>query len=142
MCAGCGGLWMSKDDPREAVRKPPPEGSEQGTRVGLETPLWEESPLRCPSCQTPMAKGRYAYSSGVTIDRCERCSGIWLDRGELARLREFVHRKVPLEKRFQAELQALALKRRAKTMERAEAGSGYGGVSARYLLNLLKDLFS
>ena len=41
--------------------------------------------LVCPKCQAPMLP---AERSGVTIDQCGGCRGIFLDRGELERLAE------------------------------------------------------
>lgn len=39
--------------------------------------------MTCPKCQAPM---RQYERSGVTIDQCTECRGIFLDRGELERL--------------------------------------------------------
>jgi Zn-finger nucleic acid-binding protein len=39
--------------------------------------------LTCPKCQAPM---RNYERSGVTVDQCTECRGIFLDRGELERL--------------------------------------------------------
>jgi Zn-finger nucleic acid-binding protein len=39
--------------------------------------------LLCPKCHAPM---RSYERSGVTIDRCTECGGIFLDRGELEHL--------------------------------------------------------
>ena len=39
----------------------------------------------CPKCQGTM---RQYERSGVTVDQCEECRGIFLDRGELERLTE------------------------------------------------------
>jgi len=39
--------------------------------------------LLCPKCQAPM---KPIERSGVTIDRCTECGGVFLDRGELERL--------------------------------------------------------
>ena len=39
--------------------------------------------LICPKCQAPM---RNYERSGVTVDQCTECRGIFLDRGELERL--------------------------------------------------------
>lgn len=39
--------------------------------------------LQCPKCQSPM---RHIERSGVTLDRCTECGGIFLDRGELEHL--------------------------------------------------------
>ncbi len=41
--------------------------------------------LICPKCRGTM---RQYERSGVTVDQCEQCQGIFLDRGELERLTE------------------------------------------------------
>lgn len=41
----------------------------------------------CPVCSIPMDE---VSKSGVLIDVCPRCKGVWLDRGELSRLMEGV----------------------------------------------------
>jgi Zn-finger nucleic acid-binding protein len=39
--------------------------------------------MTCPKCQGEM---RHYERSGVTVDQCTECRGIFLDRGELERL--------------------------------------------------------
>jgi Zn-finger nucleic acid-binding protein len=39
--------------------------------------------LTCPKCQAPM---RSYERSGITVDQCTECRGIFLDRGELEKL--------------------------------------------------------
>lgn len=39
--------------------------------------------LMCPKCQSPMRSYEW---SGVTVDQCANCQGVFLDRGELERL--------------------------------------------------------
>lgn len=41
--------------------------------------------LTCPVCQGTM---REINKSGVMIDTCTQCRGVWLDRGELEKLSE------------------------------------------------------
>ena len=43
--------------------------------------------LNCPRDQTQMIK---ITSQGVTIDKCPKCGGIWLDKGEMRRIIENV----------------------------------------------------
>jgi len=142
VCTLCGGLWIGLKEFREAVRKPPPQGMENQEEENVGKALWEESKLECPICGLLMSKGRYAYSSGVIIDRCQNCGGIWLDRGELARLRAFVNRPVPKDRVLMAQMQAQALKRRAQAKELAQTREMSGGVSLGQILKLLKDILS
>ena len=39
--------------------------------------------LTCPKCESPM---RNYERSGITVDQCTGCRGVFLDRGELERL--------------------------------------------------------
>jgi Zn-finger nucleic acid-binding protein len=41
------------------------------------------TPIDCPVCRAPF---REVLTDGVLIDVCSRCSGVWLDRGELEEL--------------------------------------------------------
>ncbi len=47
------------------------------------------TPLDCPVCRAPFKE---VLMDGVLIDVCTRCSGVWLDRGELERLLHPVRR--------------------------------------------------
>lgn len=40
--------------------------------------------MQCPRCGIPLTE---AQRAGIPIDTCTSCGGVWLDRGELARLR-------------------------------------------------------
>ncbi len=40
--------------------------------------------MQCPRCESTSLTEM--DRDGVTIDRCDRCRGIWLDRGELEKL--------------------------------------------------------
>jgi Zn-finger nucleic acid-binding protein len=39
--------------------------------------------MTCPRCHAPLAE---LDRDGITIDRCDGCRGVWLDRGELEKL--------------------------------------------------------
>jgi len=40
--------------------------------------------MTCPRCEAAVLEEK--DRDGITIDVCQRCRGIWLDRGELERL--------------------------------------------------------
>ena len=42
--------------------------------------------LRCPKCTGATAPINYGYDSGIVIDRCKSCRGIWLDGTELEKV--------------------------------------------------------
>ena len=37
----------------------------------------------CPKCDVNMIKSKYDKFETITLNKCEQCSGIWLDVGEL-----------------------------------------------------------
>ena len=39
--------------------------------------------MKCPNCQVPLVM---TERSGVEIDYCQQCRGVWLDRGELDKI--------------------------------------------------------
>ncbi|MCC7010959.1 MAG: zf-TFIIB domain-containing protein [Planctomycetes bacterium] len=39
--------------------------------------------MNCPRCSTSLTEHD---REGITVDRCQRCRGVWLDRGELEKL--------------------------------------------------------
>jgi Zn-finger nucleic acid-binding protein len=44
--------------------------------------------MTCPKCPPPGEELRMASRSGIEIDYCPKCRGVWLDRGELDKLLE------------------------------------------------------
>ena len=49
-------------------------------------------PRACPNCQVALV---ITERSGIEIDSCPQCRGVWLDRGELDKVIEQVARLVP-----------------------------------------------
>jgi Zn-finger nucleic acid-binding protein len=47
--------------------------------------------MQCPSCGGELVE---LERSGVRIDACRQCRGVWLDRGELDRILEREHKVV------------------------------------------------
>jgi Zn-finger nucleic acid-binding protein len=91
-CAACGGLWLDPAtlqklcDAREehaivvstlAARVP--------TQPAPETVRY----IPCPRCSKLMNRVNFAKASGVVMDVC-KADGVWLDRGELQRVVDFV----------------------------------------------------
>lgn len=51
-----------------------------------------ERQLYCPACNSPMKVVNYCCNTGVFIDRCEQCDGVWLDKDELEKLQVLLER--------------------------------------------------
>ena len=80
-CDGCGGLWLTAGTLDKIAH--PHQGS-------LEYSLHEhadqsaESALICPVCDGHlMEKRNFIEYSDIKIDYCNKCGGIWLEKGEL-----------------------------------------------------------
>lgn len=75
-------LWRAPDAALDLERRFPP-------RAGPSlTPL-----VHCSTCRTVMERARFAATSDVVIDVCERGHGIWLDAGELGRVLAYAEHK-------------------------------------------------
>lgn len=51
-----------------------------------------ERKFNCPGCEGTMRIVNYAGDSGVHIDRCESCGGVWLDSDELEHIQILMER--------------------------------------------------
>jgi Zn-finger nucleic acid-binding protein len=92
-CSACGGLWL---DP-ESLQKLADAREQHADVVSVLATRLPVVPattdvvryVPCPSCGKLMNRVNFAHSSGVIIDVC-RTHGLWLDRGELERLLDFI----------------------------------------------------
>lgn len=87
-CRACGGLWVDRWElfplSAEAVAAldPPDEAALHAASPAAPVPL------RCPRCRAPMRHFRDStLPPDARIERCPNCEGMWLNRGELRRLR-------------------------------------------------------
>jgi hypothetical protein len=59
--------------------------------------------MKCPICNIEL---RIAERSGVEIDFCPQCRGVWLDRGELDKILERAGMRTPEPDRVRAGYEA------------------------------------
>ena len=97
-CAGCGGEWMDGGEMGQVVRTVE-ETFPQTMREALDAindnafSIDEsvENQLSCPKCSgVALNRFNYACSSGIAIDRCSECKGIWLDKDEIEKVQILV----------------------------------------------------
>jgi Zn-finger nucleic acid-binding protein len=84
-CDRCGGRWMAPDDLKAVLDliRLPVQGS--AVRMGIDlTDVKEDA--ACPHCGVPMEPFNYAGDSGIILDKCRGCGGLWLDGGDLERV--------------------------------------------------------
>jgi uncharacterized protein len=53
--------------------------------------------VNCPRCETSLLDER--ERTGVVVDVCPKCRGVWLDRGELEKMLAYAQREVEHERR-------------------------------------------
>ena len=85
-CPRCRGLWFDPGELTRATGRPVPE--ELGTtrrRARLGT-------RKCPDCNERLVERDLDEGVPIRIDQCKECRGIFLDRGELDRIRAYAAR--------------------------------------------------
>lgn len=86
-CSGCQGIWLDADELRQI---------KDGTNKDLnwvDFDLWKHSDrfrvnsnrMKCPTCTTALVAIDYD-DTGVEVDFCTQCRGVWLDGGELDKI--------------------------------------------------------
>ncbi len=93
-CPFCLGIFFEEDELRQAKDEKDKELS------WVDVDLWEEeekfkiSPSQklCPKCEIPLYEVEYDVS-GIKVDVCNLCHGIWLDRGEFKEIIEYLKKK-------------------------------------------------
>jgi len=87
-CTKCKGRWFDRDELRKAKDK-----TDDDLRWLDFDPFGDKADTlsvaskgkSCPKCSTAMPSLKYK-DSGIVIDKCGTCKGIWLNHGEFARI--------------------------------------------------------
>ena len=90
-CPKCLGLWFEQDELRQA------KDEKDRDLNWLDIDLWKDkaklkigrSPRLCPKDEVPLYKVQYG-DSGIEVDVCNLCRGIWLDRGEFKKIIDYL----------------------------------------------------
>jgi Zn-finger nucleic acid-binding protein len=96
-CPSCGGDWLSAGELGNIVRARKRRFNEaecvaiaNATKIkGVRLPTVDRH-LTCPSCGSTTHPVNYGDDSGIIVDECAACHGIWLDRGELEKIEDVV----------------------------------------------------
>jgi Zn-finger nucleic acid-binding protein len=99
-CPKCKGIFLSRGELQKIEAAHEHDYSEMMSRMpDLVARAYErarqraEGELNCPKCGSEMETREYAYCSQVMINKCVKCGGIWLDRGEVEALEIFYERE-------------------------------------------------
>ena len=98
-CETCGGEFVGGVQLAHIVRVRQEQFSdEQKSAIEDRTPMFGVSAedagrrLTCPACNCPMRCVNYGGDSGVIVDRCQTCGGLWLDHDELEQVQVLMER--------------------------------------------------
>ncbi len=84
-CLACGGTWLDHGE-LERIGAFAGASAERLARAIREAPRGKKGARRCPRCvRVKLRSFLLDAPSPVELDRCPRCNGIWLDRGEVER---------------------------------------------------------
>lgn len=96
-CTACTGEWLDRTELKHIVdareERFSPEERQAVARAAKITGVdieREDRDLICPKCGGQTDAVNYGGDSGVVIDKCTGCGGIWLDGGELEKVQMLV----------------------------------------------------
>lgn len=91
-CQGCAGIFFDSGEVGQVKAKGLAllQEIEDAIAPTVEVTQAVDGLRLCPCCNTGMHKFRYQYSSNIVLDECEKCGGIWVQDGELKRIKEYV----------------------------------------------------
>ena len=96
-CDACGGEWLDHQELGKIVDRREKAFSDEEKRAIAESTTITgvnmqhyDRDLACPECHTPTSPVNYGGDTGIMIDRCEQCHGVWVDEGQLQRIQKLV----------------------------------------------------
>jgi uncharacterized protein len=97
ICPACGGDWLDAGQLGNIVRARQARFSEkeclavaQAAKITYVKLPTSDRHLICPKCGGTTHPINYGDDTGIIIDKCAGCNGVWLDRGELDKIEELV----------------------------------------------------
>ena len=85
---GCGGLWFDQFE-LEKVDEPHESAGESLLLIDGKVKADPSKRHKCPKCKdVVMMRHFFSVKRDVEVDECPQCAGIWLDYGELGRIRD------------------------------------------------------
>ncbi len=78
-CSACSGIWFDIGEFDKIIAS---SYHNELTNVAANNAGQNEMHVACPNCKGSTQMVQLTTPKGVVIDKCTRCSGIWLDGGE------------------------------------------------------------
>lgn len=98
-CPVCLGIWFDEDELRQA------KDEKDKSLRWLDVDLWKNPAdfkishgqrRLCPICRMPLYEVYYK-DSGIIVDVCNLCHGVWLDRLEFKKITDYLKKKADYE---------------------------------------------
>ena len=84
-CFSCGGVWFDQGELDQYMSDQLFDINSPLLGGDLDQKL-DQKDGKCPKCEEIMTKKPAPTDSSITIDFCEKCSGVWLDSTEIDQL--------------------------------------------------------
>lgn len=131
-CESCGGEFVSGEELAHIVRaREQAFTPQQIAQIDSCMPVFgiadadATTRFSCPCCRAPMNPINYAGDTGVVVDRCPSCSGMWLEHSELEKVQMLLEK---WEDAAPAQLRSAAGKlNRARAEAAARTSKAFGG---------------
>lgn len=97
-CSQCNGIWFGQGELRKS------KDEESQFLRWLDVELWKDagkfkvfnSSKTCPLCEVNLYEVNYGDSK-IGVDVCNKCKGVWLDKGEFKKIITYLKDKVNAE---------------------------------------------
>ena len=96
-CPRCGGHWLDADELGSIVKARKRRFNEQeclaiaqATKIKGVNLNSLNRHLICPKCGSTTNPINYGDDTGMIIDKCTKCGGMWLERGEIEKIEDLV----------------------------------------------------
>lgn len=98
VCPACCGVWLDHRELANVVRRTDEElrplmDAVSRPSVAPQGRLTPGAEYLCPVCSAVLEERQYGYNSGIRIDVCEECGGVWLGADELRQTVEYYRRE-------------------------------------------------
>lgn len=90
VCHSCNGMWLDKHQLNHILK----ESGGDVEACSLDENYHEDvyPVINCRRCrEIPMKKINFLDYSEIIMDYCPHCGGFWLDRDELAKMKDYIH---------------------------------------------------
>ena len=84
-CFACRGIWFDQNELKRCIML---EGFPEGLAPSIKDPagFLDARDAKCPVCSEKMIKAAFPIENFITLDKCPKCKGAWLDGTEVDRL--------------------------------------------------------